>query len=148
MLATQLFTYLYFIRILVLIFWFFFQVKFSVQNIIQVPNKLLWMRWDRLSFAKVAYRIRRTWALQSRVFNRFSFKKKNTTENFGDGVKKILKFCSKKNWWSEVKWSTAPKKIFFFPVFPFLYVLILFFMFITYSVWLLISQFFSLFLVF
>ena len=32
-----------------------FQVKSPIQNIIQVPEKLLWMRWDRISYSKVAW---------------------------------------------------------------------------------------------
>ena len=56
-----------------LYFNFNFQVKSQIQNITQVPNKLLWMRWDRNNYSKVAHQICRTWALQCRVFNRFSF---------------------------------------------------------------------------
>ena len=64
------------------LYFFFFQVKSQIKNIIQVPIKLLWMRWDRISYSKVAQRICRTWALQCRVFNRFSFKKILTFQNY------------------------------------------------------------------
>ena len=67
------------------IFFFNFQVKSQIQNKIQVPNRLLWMRWDQISYTKVTYRIRRTWALQA--FNRFSFSKNVNTSELGNGMK-------------------------------------------------------------
>ena len=39
---------LYFLRIPVFLF------RFSIQNMIKVPNELLWMRWGRISYSKLA----------------------------------------------------------------------------------------------
>ena len=41
------------------------------------------MRWDRISYSKVAQRIRRTWALQSQVFKQILF----LILALGDGMK-------------------------------------------------------------
>ena len=44
------------------------------QGLIERMTRLIdWLiRWDRISYSKVAHQICRTWALQCRVFNKFS----------------------------------------------------------------------------
>ena len=72
-------SYSYFIRTLV----FYFQFSSQIQYIIQVPNKLLWMRWDRISYSK---------DLPKQGLQQILFLKKITFLNYvGDFISKLNK---------------------------------------------------------
>ena len=65
---------------------FIFQMKFLIQNIIQVPYQLLWMKRDWISYSKVAHQICRNWVLQCQVFKRFNKLKMFKNSKFGGVV--------------------------------------------------------------